>query len=272
MQNSIYSTARYIWRPVRYTPIHRIVFPRRFHAICVGTPKSGTHSIAHLFNAHYRAAHEPDSKEFISQLLSNRESESLSTYLQNRNKKYWLEMEASHYLSPIVETLAKIYPDLKVILTIRDCYSWAQSQVNQLIRTPKTMETEQWFTLSDFYFGRPKNNFPNQEIKLGEYKNLYPLENLFRFWTDINSYVVNSVPKERLLILRTHEIGKKKKAIAHFLNISPQTIPRSRSHSGRAVSYDVDIFEAVDKHYIKDLGRTHCGELMTELFPEFELT
>jgi hypothetical protein len=32
---------------------------RRFHAYCIGAPKTGTTTIAAMFRRHYKAAHEP---------------------------------------------------------------------------------------------------------------------------------------------------------------------------------------------------------------------
>ncbi len=43
---------------------------RAFHAYCIGTQKSGTHSIAGLFQPLYKAAHEPEHYELFQLLLA----------------------------------------------------------------------------------------------------------------------------------------------------------------------------------------------------------
>jgi len=57
----------------------RIIFQKRaFHAFCLGTPKSGTHSIANMFKG-YRASHEPNEVFMINLINKNQKVKCLIT-------------------------------------------------------------------------------------------------------------------------------------------------------------------------------------------------
>ncbi len=47
----------------------RVLNSRRTHVYCVGTAKSGTHSIDSIFRDHLRSAHEPQSGRVIKTIL-----------------------------------------------------------------------------------------------------------------------------------------------------------------------------------------------------------
>src|SRR5262245_60727386 len=73
---------------------------RRFHAFGVGTPKSGTRSLAGLFERSFRAAHEPDVEpvvEMMDQMIHGRvDREGLERFFHRRDRRLRLELESSH--------------------------------------------------------------------------------------------------------------------------------------------------------------------------------
>ena len=119
----------------------RLMFQKRaFQAVCLGTPKSGTHSIANMLNLDLRSLHEPDEIFMINLihkkakgLISNDE---IVKTLKRRDKCNWLEMESSHYLGAFVEELVAVNYETKFILTIRDCISWMDSWFNHQLSRP----------------------------------------------------------------------------------------------------------------------------------------
>ncbi|EDN71821.1 hypothetical protein BGS_1208 [Beggiatoa sp. SS] len=58
---------------------------RAFHAYCIGTQKSGTHSIAGLFQPRYQAAHEPEHYELVQLLLANQPVNKINEQLIKRD-------------------------------------------------------------------------------------------------------------------------------------------------------------------------------------------
>src|SRR5262245_13877986 len=75
---------------------------RSFHAYCIGTPKSGTHSIAEVFGTRYRVAHEPEYDLLIETILSASsgaiDHSRLAKFVRARDKQLNLELECSHPL------------------------------------------------------------------------------------------------------------------------------------------------------------------------------
>lgn len=112
---------------------------RDFCVFCIGLPRTGTHSLAHMFGKHFRAAHEPKKQETIINILdwkSGRYSKSkMLRILALRDKRLKLNLEASHYLHHIVDLLVELFPQAKFILTVREPISWLASETNQNYRT-----------------------------------------------------------------------------------------------------------------------------------------
>ena len=72
-------------------------YQRRFHAFCLGTEKSGTHSVAALTARVYRSDHEPDYPWLIPRLTEtpfDRPAQ-WEAYLRRRDRLLWLEMESN---------------------------------------------------------------------------------------------------------------------------------------------------------------------------------
>lgn len=53
--------------------LRSFVKPQKFRAYCVGTAKSGTHSVSAIFEKNYRASHEPEGAQliYLKHLLNN---------------------------------------------------------------------------------------------------------------------------------------------------------------------------------------------------------
>jgi len=109
--------------------------PRRFHVFGVGLPKSGTHSIARLFGIRYRSDHEPRAPMTNVMLVRWIEGSltdgAFADFLRARDVRLNLEMEANHPLHHCTPLLVDLFPEARFILTIRDCYSWPNSEINQ---------------------------------------------------------------------------------------------------------------------------------------------
>ena len=94
---------------------------------CVGTAKSGTHSIAGIFDNKYKVAHEAESKMLINLILnyySDRiEINKMKKYLIDRDKRLNLDVDSSQLNFFVLKLLLELFPNSKYILTIRDPYS-----------------------------------------------------------------------------------------------------------------------------------------------------
>ncbi len=254
------------WAPLfQYLP-HRD--HRRFHAYCIGLPRSGTHSIGYMFATHYVAKHEPMDDQTIHHLLrhlaGDYDERTLRALIRCRDRDLGLEMEASHYLYSIVETLVDLYQNSKVILTIRDPIPWLASEINQNLRTRSA--TPKWRALERTRYGCYGFDYQPEERALQSLDDIWPVASYLSYWRDHSERVIKHVPEHRLLVLRTHEIKEKIDQIANFLDISPDTIDVSASQSGARKSNEFDLYAHVNVDFVREQVNTYCGDLVQQFF------
>ena len=241
--------------------------PRRFHAYCVGSVKSGTHSIAGLFSRHYRAAHEPEAELLIETILDEAQSilnaQEKIHFIKTRDKRLWLELESSHLCYYFLDIFVKEFPSAKFILTIRDCYSWFDSYMNQKIFRDFG---SYWQRLNEWRYQPDQLVYAKEEHILKEY-GLYTLDSYFSLWAKHNQRVLALVPSERLLIIRTKDIPNEISRVAEFLDIPTETLARSETHLYRARD-KFDMLSKIDRDFLEDRVHAHCKDLMERFFPD----
>ncbi|MFC2053454.1 sulfotransferase, partial [Chloroflexota bacterium] len=245
--------------------------PRKFHSFCVGTMKSGTTSMSGLFHPFYRAAHEPESQLIISLMnindISLIEHDKLIDFFLRRDKRLWLEFESSHEIANYVKILVKAFENAKFILTIRDCYSWLDSAFNNQINH-NFSKTSTWNKMYDIYF-RPDifSRSEHEQMFINFSKKLYTLDGYLSFWAAHNNKVLNSVPKNRLLILRTHEISREIDKIEKFLGIPLGSLNQTQSHLRKA-KRKWRVISKINPNFLERKVDQYCRDLMDEYFPE----
>jgi hypothetical protein len=245
----------------------RTRYPRRFQAYCIGTGKSGTHSIAGLFSRRYRTAHEPE-REFIidtilaaaSGLISEEEK---VDFIRKRDKRLWLELESSVYIYHFLDILVREFPHAKFILTIRDCYSWLNSYMNHKLAGPVS---DKWWRMREFRYRPDKFTYAKEEQILFEH-GLYPLDSYLSAWGTHNRKVPAIVPKEKLLVVRTHEIIQNITRIAEILEIPVETLDPSKAHLFKT-QRNFGILSKIDRDFLEEKVNIHCRDVMNQYFPE----
>jgi hypothetical protein len=241
--------------------------PRRFHAFGVGMPKSGTHSLEAIFKG-YRTMHEPRKTRFMDIIMRHREgglTDSRARDLVRRlDRSMWLELNSSWINYFLLEMLVEEYPQAKFVLTIRDCYSWLDSMFNQLLgrdHADYQVQFHHWF---------------GESIKTGRHEDgdkilaehgLWPLDTWLRYWSEHNSHVLNNVPTDRLLIVRTPEIRHDIPRMADFLGVQRDTLDASHSHEFKAAK-KFGLLSQIDEEYLQGCVDKHCKDLMERFFPE----
>jgi len=257
--------------------VHPLILPkRRFQAYCVGAMKSGTHSLAGLFADHYRASHEPESLllsrtilDSAKGLISDRER---AKFMRNRDRRLWLELDSSYVNVFFVDVIAREFPDARIILTIRDCYSWIDSCINHHLQgffsTRSRRYTEGMMRLLEWWFATDEFTHAEEEAVLVEH-GLYPLECYLVRWAIHNGTVLETVPQERLLVVRTHEIAEQIPRIAEFLGIPEGTLNPSKAHLFKAKKKH-GILERIDRGFFEEKVERPCKDLMKLYFPEIK--
>lgn len=257
--------------------VPRLLHSRKFHAYVVGMAKSGTSSMAGLFRSNYRAAHEPESQSTIDVILSaangSLSKEELAKYLVARDKRLWLELDSSHLNYFFLDGLLAQFPYAKFILTIRDCYSWLDSLINHQLRemtqpasTHQIKTRSQWNRLRELRFRHGRCEFAAEEKILAE-KGLYTLDGYLSYWARHNKRILSTVPKERLLVVKTHEISKSITRIADFLCIPASSLDGAKGHANENQQH-FHIVSKMDRSFLERKVNVYCKELMDAHFPE----
>ena len=250
---------------------------RRFHAYNIGTAKSGTHSIAGIFQTGYRAAHEPAHWELIQWLLQHKSRHKTSIdigshkkdyiYFAERDRRLNLELEASGPLSFVVNFLVTQFPQAKFIFTVRDCYSWLDSYINHQLNAHKRAEKyNYWWEYRDLCLCPDLFKHDKRAAMLADYE-LYPLDSYLRHWHQFNTAILKAVPEERLLIVRTADISRSIERIADFLSVDATTLDSSATHLFKA-KQKFHLLEKIDPDFLAQKTTYYCQPLMTEFFPE----
>ena len=101
---------------------------RTFQAYCVGDAKSGTGSLAGVFETNFRSAHEPERAELLAKVVSLDErlidGDEMDDFLRERDERLQLELDTSWANYFIMDRLAVLFPNAKFIQLVRDCYTW----------------------------------------------------------------------------------------------------------------------------------------------------
>lgn len=240
---------------------------RKTHLYCVGTAKSGTSSIGALFGDSLHARHEAESEQVIDTILKLESGEmsaaALRRYLIRRDRRLHLEIDSSQLNFFFLDVLVNLFPDARFILTLRDPFSWVDSFINhQLSRSAP----HKWPLLRDLRFQANAFIHPPEEAVLAE-NELYTLDGYFSYWASHNRTVLDTVPPERLLVVRTHEISERTSEISAFAGVPAAAANQQRSHVNRA-RRRYHLLNQIDGAHIHERAEAHCQSLMREYFPQ----
>lgn len=181
------------------------------------------------------------------------------------DKQLQLELSSSQLNYFILDILVSEFTQANFILTIRDCYSWLDSFINHQLSRNCSPE---WKKLRDIRFKSGQFQYVQQKRPLEE-RGLYTLDGYFSYWAEHNRKVLTTVPKERLLVVRTHEIAKAIEQIADFVDVPTNTLNAEKSHSFKTHN-KFNILSEIDKDFLEQKVYQHCKVLMDKIFPDFK--
>ena len=191
--------------------------------------------------------------------------------IREREEYLDLEMNSCSLTRFLVDILLEEYPDAKFILTIRDCYSWLDSMLNHQNWSQSTKPVHPtWKRMNDLrlHWNKEGEDEYAPEEQILAQNNLYTLNGYLSYWAQQNRKVLTTVPQDRLLVVRTHEISQEIDRIADFLGVPSETLDRTKAHSfkARQKSY---FLSQIDRQFLNQKFNTHCKSLMDEFFPDF---
>ena len=251
---------------------------RRFKAYCVGTWKTGTTSIHAAFRQNYCSAHEPESGFLCNRLVAFANGKidkgELIQFVKRREKWLGLEMNSGGLNYLLVDILVSEWNETKFILTIRDCYSWLDSFLNQHYRDYCYLQAhysnfrKKWgIKVHEIIFGYDEFKHAPEEKILAD-NGLYTLDGYFRHWREHIQQVIATVPKERLLIVKTKEINQDLPKIEQFLGLISGSLQAKVHENVRHEKQKYYFLSKIDKDFLEAKANFYCQELMNKYFPE----
>ena len=235
---------------------------RRFRLYGVGNGKSGTRSLAQMFDF-YRSGHEVDFARLAilaaGVLTGDIQADSprVRAALRRRSVRFHLDVDVAGFLSPFAGTLALLYSDAKFVLLIRDCFSWLDSRVDHNLRLPSSLHPA-WKAYFGALYGRYDDRFTSQEDVLRD-AGLRPIASYLRSWADLTERVLRSVPADQLLVLRTEDLDRSAGMLARFAGAPASTVRDARRGSR---PYRVGLVGQVPVPFVVEQAREYCGPLM----------
>lgn len=212
---------------------------RRFHAYNVGLPRTGTSSIATLFGQ-YRSVTEFKEQETVEHIVAwqggGLSAEAFRDYVLRRDGEGQLEMDSASFNHFYLDILVDMFPQAKFVFTMRDCYSWINSFLSLLLRwrqrfLTRGLEMPAWMTdygrllFGDFSWA----GFASSEALRASVPDL--VEPFIRCWSIYNLRVLERLPPERSLIIRTHDLSHRLDELATFIGV-PRTSLTRVDHMG----------------------------------------
>lgn len=238
---------------------------RQTHIYNVGMAKSGTKSIAHIFKKHIRSAHEPESARMAKVILkySDRKikKEDVKRILLKRDKRLLLDLDSSQLNFFLISELMSFFPEAKFLLTMRHPYDWLDSYINHQISQPIKGV---WVKMRDFRFRPDLHTHSSHEATLKKHA-LYTLDGYLSYWANHNQTVLDAIPEDKLLVVRTNEINKKIEKILSFMDVSCGDFGKGKTHFNKGIN-KYDILESIDKTYLLEKIDAHFSPLVEKYF------
>lgn len=245
-----------------------LIRPRKLDVCCCGLSKTGTHSMAGIFE-NYRSEHHPDAEVRMTLaaalLKADVNVSEVSRILQRRDRLLWLEMESSSLAGILIEPLVRACPSKRFVLTIRDVYSWCDSWIDHNINQPPS-DSSPWAALDAIRL-RIKDFRPTKHDSPLTSRGLPPLACYFQLWADHNARVLDHVPSDRLFLLKTPEISDRMIELAAWSGIPFETLRIDRNWLFQAPTKHHTL-ESLDRSYVRDTAGQYCEHLMTKHFPD----
>lgn len=259
-------------RPMEETEDRAPLPERRFRIYTVGIAKTGTTSIAGIFGR-YRSAHEFMFAETVRQISAWHQgaisTESLRSYVLQRDRKGGLELDSASFNHHFIPILAEEFPDSKFVFSIRDCFSWLDSIVTMGLTAGAGVPS--WMMEYGRFIARDRVDQGAITAPFDLMRALPDLvDGLFRYWSEMNSSVLDLLPEGRSLIVRTHELSASLDRLALFAGVPRDSLTARAKHRNRAAER-LEILRSLDPGLIEERYQVHCRELMERVFPDFRL-
>lgn len=230
---------------------------RKFHGFCLGSGKTGTASVASMFQR-FRSAHEP-MPALTNQIVIEYDKQDLKPnvaqrLLRCRDDDLQLEMDASHPLGFIPKLLARTFPNSKFLITVRHPLEWVKSRMAYHL----AVDPPAWRPFRQhFWRNRPEDYSIHDEYLATTY-HLCPLDAYLGVYEEQYTRLWNETPYDQAIIVKTESLSNSHalKKIAQFFEVPYKHLVKS--HLNKTNKLRVDPSSLLTDDYIMDRSNAIC--------------
>jgi hypothetical protein len=161
--------------------------------------------------------------------------------------------------------LAAEFKEARFVATIRDCYSWLDSVLNNLLFLGGLPHWIIEFGLKTYGVLLTREMLASRQALIRALPS--KLEGILKYWAEGLQFTMDHLPADRSLVIKTGKIGENIGILSAFLGIPEDTLATDKTHLCKATR-QFDILHDVDFHLLHEKFETHCGPLMRKYFPE----
>ena len=236
---------------------------RRVYAL--GTPKSGTTSVARMFKGLCRTDHEPHRPATVKGMHDHFVGEICDAELQQsyraRDKQLTLDLESNCFLAYRPDLLYSTFPNAKFVILIRDPLTWLDSILDNNINfsRKKTPTMAKWHSV--LFQDRETSLSANDEllIEMG----LYPVNCYLDYWVRTNDRCLRSLGDSPQLCIGTNQISRRAEEIGDFIGIDVSKLERNNTHMNRTAEKH-NVLQKLDAERIEESLSKICNPLIRD--------
>ncbi|SHH18123.1 hypothetical protein SAMN05444003_2346 [Cognatiyoonia sediminum] len=242
----------------------RRVGPRIF---VLGASKTGTHTLAHMFDDKLRTGHEDDAERIIKAYLKanlSRDTSGLLRLLRTRDRIRNLKIDSSSVNVYVLKEILELFPDSKFILTVREPTIWLRSMLDHSMARPVSPT---WQEFRTYRFGE-RAGHPVEEQAL-EQAGMYPVARYLDYWSYSVAMALDQTPQDRLLVVPTNDLGKRVAEIAAFCDLDSENTSPTSTHS-YPNHFRSNLLQTLPAGYLEKLVEREVGDLARRIWPEWD--
>ena len=212
---------------------------RRFHLVGVGLPKTGTTSLAHLFQP-FRWGDEFLFAESVERLIAWRagrlDRDDMRRWLALRAEAGALELDSASFNHYFLDILVELHPAARFLYTRREAVSWADSFLNMVLRHGTYLRGRPWpeWQLALGRLMAPSfdpGQFTSPERLRFALRTL--AEELLGFYARETARIEAALPPERSLVIPTEGLSRSLDTLAAFAGLPMSALNEVGSHANR---------------------------------------
>jgi MoaA/NifB/PqqE/SkfB family radical SAM enzyme len=236
---------------------------RGFHLIGVGLAKTGTTSLASMFQA-YRWGHEVWFEHATLAVEAWRRGDSDAGSIRDlvrwRDEATQLECDSASFNHYWIETLRDRHPKASFVLTVRAPAAWLASLFSMWLRNsaryPEGVWPEWQQVLGRLMLG--------DHFRLADYASTATLALAapglvvpgLSYWARENARILDALPSDRSLVVRTRDLNASRPALASLVGVPVETLRSAHANRG---GQEVDLAAWVGPRRLEAEVARLCG-------------